>query len=194
MERPEVAQETGAGGGRLSIESRDFIAVIRIDNPPVNALDALLRAELERTLDRLSTESGTDALVITGTGRTFVAGADINELAAAIEDHSREPPDFHRLLAAIEDFPKPIVMAIGGAALGGGLELAMAGHYRIALAGAPGAARGEPRHRSRRRGHAAPAAPGGRREGARDVRVGPAHRGLRRARCRPGGRGRRAGL
>jgi 3-hydroxyacyl-CoA dehydrogenase len=72
------------------------------------------------------------AVVITGSGRTFAAGADIRELEAAVLDHAVEPPDFHGLLQLVEDFAQPIVIALNGTALGGGLELAMAGHYRLA--------------------------------------------------------------
>jgi enoyl-CoA hydratase/carnithine racemase len=75
------------------------------------------------------------AIVIIGEGRTFIAGADIRELERAAREHGA-PPELHGLLAQIEDSSKPVVMAIHGAALGGGLEVAMAGHYRIATADA----------------------------------------------------------
>jgi 3-hydroxyacyl-CoA dehydrogenase len=121
---------------RVLVETREGVGIVHIDNPPVNALDAPVRAALASALERLAAASGVEAVVVTGAGRTFVAGADIKELEAAVWDHAVEPPDFHELLARVEDFPRPLVMAIGGAALGGGLELAMAGHYRIAAASA----------------------------------------------------------
>jgi 3-hydroxyacyl-CoA dehydrogenase len=122
----------GAVSGPVEVEIRDGIGVVRIDNPPVNALDAVVRAGLVAALGRLAATHDVEAVVITGTGRRFVAGADIKELEAAVWDHSLEPPDFHDLLRLVEDCAKPVVMALNGAALGGGLELAMAGHYRVA--------------------------------------------------------------
>ena len=101
-------------------------------------------------------------------------------------------PDWHDLLQRIEDCRKPVVMAIHGAALGGGLELAMAGHYRVAVAErADRPARGQPRHHPRRRRHTAAAPSGRRRQGARHVRDGQADVGGRRGRGRHHGRDRR---
>jgi 3-hydroxyacyl-CoA dehydrogenase len=128
-----MANQSG-GRERVVVEARGGVGILRIDNPPVNALDAPVRAALMSALERLAAASWVEAVVIKGTGRTFVAGADIKELEAAVWDHTLEPPDFHELLARVEDFPRPVVMAINGAALGGGLELAMAGHYRVAAA------------------------------------------------------------
>ncbi len=125
----------------MIVTVQDEVAVVLIDNPPVNALAAEVRAQLAATLHKLAADPAVRALVITGVGRTFVAGADIRELEAAVWNHAVEPPDFHGLLALVEDSTKPVVMALNGAALGGGLELAMAGHYRIA---APGARLGLP--------------------------------------------------
>jgi 3-hydroxyacyl-CoA dehydrogenase len=116
----------------VAVERRGDVAVARIDNPPVNALGEEVRAALTSALVGLAADPELRAVVITGSGRTFAAGADIRELEAAVLDHSREPPDFHALLQLVEDFAKPIVMALNGTALGGGLELAMAGHYRVA--------------------------------------------------------------
>jgi 3-hydroxyacyl-CoA dehydrogenase len=125
-------RKVGRAGDRVGVEVRDGIAVVRIDNPPVNALDAQVRGELATALERLATEEDVQGVVVTGAGRTFVAGADIKELEAAVRDPSVNPPDFHDLLRLVEDHPRPIVMAVNGPALGGGLELAMAGHYRVA--------------------------------------------------------------
>ena len=128
--------ERGPAKERVSVAVRDGVGVVRIDNPPVNALEVEVRAALAAALERLAGESGVAAIVVTGAGRTFVAGADIRELEAAVWDHSVEPPDFHELLALVEDCPRPVVMGLNGTALGGGLELAMAGHYRVAAASA----------------------------------------------------------
>jgi 3-hydroxyacyl-CoA dehydrogenase len=126
---------------RVSVTVEDGVGVVLIDNPPVNALERGVRVDLAAAIARLAGQAEVDAVVITGAGRTFVAGADIQELEAAVRDHGVEPPDFHDLLLAIEDCPKPVVAAIGGVALGGGLELAMAAHYRVA---APSARLGLP--------------------------------------------------
>jgi 3-hydroxyacyl-CoA dehydrogenase len=116
----------------VKLERRGDVAVVRIDHPPVNALAEPVRSALASALGRLGTDPELRAVVITGSGRTFAAGADIRELEAAVLDHAVEPPDFHALLQLVEEFARPIVMALNGTALGGGLELAMAGHYRLA--------------------------------------------------------------
>jgi len=86
-------------------------------------------------------DAGVRAVVIIGGGKTFIAGADIKELEAAARNPEAGGPDLHPLLTRVENSTKPVVMAIHGTALGGGLELAMAGHYRVAspdaLLGAP---------------------------------------------------------
>ena len=116
----------------VSVSRDDGVAIVAIDNPPVNALDLGVRTALGAVLTRLAEDAAVSAILITGAGRTFVAGADIRELERAVWDHGVEPPDFHELLRLVEDCPQPIVMAINGTVLGGGLELAMAGHYRVA--------------------------------------------------------------
>jgi len=104
------------------------VAVLRIDSPPVNALDARVREALSDALERVNAR----AVVIACAGRTFIAGADIGELEQAAWSDGIGP-DLHPLLAQVEDFASPIVAAIHGTALGGGLELAMACHYRVAV-------------------------------------------------------------
>src|SRR5580698_11481834 len=112
------------------------VAIITIDNPPVNALSPGVPEGLASSLDTAKSDPTVHAIVIIGGGRTFVAGADINEFAKSIAAGKGGGPDFTPLLTAIEDSPKPVVVAIHGAALGGGLELAMAAHYRVAVADA----------------------------------------------------------
>ena len=102
------------------------IAVITIDNPPVNALGPGVPEGIAASLNEALGDARTRAIVIIGAGRTFIAGADINQL-----NTPEGPPDLHKLLKTIEDSPKPIVVAIHGTALGGGLELAMAAQYRV---------------------------------------------------------------
>src|SRR5262245_13407551 len=112
------------------------IAVVEIDNPPVNALSTRVADELSTALRLAIADEAATGIVILCAGRTFVAGADISELEAAARGAGSGPPDIHALLEQIEDSPKPVVMALHGTALGGGLELAMAGHARVALASA----------------------------------------------------------
>src|SRR6476646_5623529 len=87
-------------------------------------------------IDAANIDPGVTAIVVIGAGRTFIAGADIGTLEPLAWDPDAPKPDLHDLLARVESSAKPIVMAIHGTALGGGLELAMAAHYRVAVAGA----------------------------------------------------------
>jgi 3-hydroxyacyl-CoA dehydrogenase len=117
------------------------VALIRIDNPPVNALSPEVIDGLETSLERASRDDSVQAIVIIGAGRTFVAGADIKGLEQLAWGSDSGAPDIHDLLEKLEDAGKPVVMAMHGTALGGGLELAMAGHYRVAV---PDAQMGQP--------------------------------------------------
>jgi 3-hydroxyacyl-CoA dehydrogenase len=125
----------------VAVSQRDGIAVITVQNPPVNALGPGVPEALLDAVGAAERDPAVQAVVIIGGGRTFIAGADINELLAAAKNPESGGPDIHPLLARVEDCFKPVVMAIHGTALGGGLELAMAGHYRVAspdaLLGAP---------------------------------------------------------
>ena len=122
----------------IQFEMRGGIAVLIIDNPPANALSfAVCKALGEIIPDCMANETVT-ALVLTGAGRMFMAGADIREFNL---ERPADVPDFHVVLGAMEAAPKPIVAAINGVALGGGLELAMGCHYRLI---APGAQVGQP--------------------------------------------------
>ncbi|HTA41099.1 MAG TPA: 3-hydroxyacyl-CoA dehydrogenase NAD-binding domain-containing protein [Bryobacteraceae bacterium] len=116
----------------ITLVNHGSVAVITIDNPPVNALSPGIPEAIGSSLASAQKDPAVGAIVIIGGGRTFVAGADINEFARNIAAGKPAGPDLHPLLTAIEDSPKPVVIAIHGAALGGGLELAMAAHYRIA--------------------------------------------------------------
>ncbi len=103
------------------------VAVVTVDNPPVNAISPGVPEGIQAAFNRAKSEPEVRAVVLIGAGRTFIAGVDINQLASAAD-----PPKLHGLLAEMELCPKPIVAAIHGTALGGGLEIAMAAHYRVA--------------------------------------------------------------
>src|SRR5580698_9284024 len=120
----------------VNLTTQEGVAVITINNPPVNALSPGVPEGLVAALDAAEKDSSARAIVIIGGGRTFIAGADIKELELAASGRGSGPPKFHDILASIEDTSKPVIMAIHGTALGGGLEVAMAGHYRVAVADA----------------------------------------------------------
>ena len=111
----------------------DDVIVLEIDNPPVNALSAGVPEALEAALGEAERHPRVRAVVVRAAGRTFTAGADITTLEAAAWGDEAAAADLHLLLKHIEDLTKPVVMAIHGTALGGGLEVAMAAHYRVAL-------------------------------------------------------------
>ncbi len=107
-------------------EKRDDVLIITIDNPPTAALSAAVRRGLARELDAASEDDTINALVITGVGTAFATGAGVNETV--------EPgtPDLAEICDRIEASTKPVVVAIAGSALGGGLEVALAAHVRVA--------------------------------------------------------------
>jgi len=119
-------------------EVTDRVAVITVDNPPVNALSAGVPEGIEAAVLRGAADPEVDAMVLIGAGTTFIAGADINvfKTLKTREQSIERSEAVHRRLQQIEDSPKPIVAAIHGNALGGGLEFAMACHYRVAVADA----------------------------------------------------------
>ena len=114
---------------RLSVHGD--VAVVEIDNPPVNALSSGVPDGLVSALGQAERDAAVRAVVIMGAGRTFVAGADIRDLERAAWDATVDPPDIHDLLARVEDASKPVIMAIHGTALGGGLELGEVSRRRI---------------------------------------------------------------
>ncbi|HKD01173.1 MAG TPA: 3-hydroxyacyl-CoA dehydrogenase NAD-binding domain-containing protein [Terriglobales bacterium] len=115
----------------VRISTSDDIAVITIDNPPVNALSPGVPEGILAAIDQMNQDPAVKAAVVIGAGRTFVAGADIREFGK-MTSGARSRGSLLPLLLRIEDSRKPVVMAIHGTAFGGGLELAMAGHYRVA--------------------------------------------------------------
>ena len=103
------------------------VAVITIDNPPVNALSFHVREPLMEAFEVLREDASVAAIVLACAGRTFVAGADITEFGKPMQQ-----PDLRALIATLEKIEKPTVAAIHGTALGGGLELALGCHFRVA--------------------------------------------------------------
>ena len=119
----------------VQVTRQDDVAVITINNPPVNALSPGVPEGIAQAIEQVQNDASVRAAVLIGGGRTFVAGADIKEFGKMTSGKSRGP-GLLPLLLKIEDCSKPVVVAIHGTAFGGGLELAMAGHYRVASASA----------------------------------------------------------
>lgn len=115
----------------LKISRDGDVAIVTIDNPPVNALSFHVREPLMQALVSLRDDPSVAAIVIACAGRTFVAGADITEFGKPVQQ-----PDLRALIATLETIAKPTVAAIHGTALGGGLELALGCHFRVADVGA----------------------------------------------------------
>ena len=111
----------------VAVRVADGVALAVIENPPVNALNVSVRAGILQAVDQVRQEADIRAMVLAAKGRTFVAGADITEFG-------KPPlsPTLREVIAALDESAKPMIAAINGAALGGGLELTLACHARIA--------------------------------------------------------------
>jgi len=116
-----------------SFELHGQSAVLTMNNPPVNGLGFDLRREIVESLARAEADANVKALVLIGSPRAFSGGADIREFGSP---KSTAEPSLNTVIRALEGAGKPVVAAIGGACMGGGLELAMACHYRVAVKGA----------------------------------------------------------
>jgi 3-hydroxyacyl-CoA dehydrogenase len=112
------------------------IAIITINNPPVNALSPGVPEGIAAAIEQINKDSSVKAAVMIGGGRTFIAGADIKEFGKITSGENKRGVGLLPILLRIEDCTKPVVVAIHGTAFGGGLEVAMSGHYRVAVAGA----------------------------------------------------------
>ncbi len=112
----------------VNYQLQDQLGIITINNPPVNALSHPVRAGLTEALEQAASDASSAVLIICE-GRTFIAGADITEFGK-----TPQPPHLPDVIEAIESFSKPVVAALHGNALGGGLEVALAAHYRCAIA------------------------------------------------------------
>jgi 3-hydroxyacyl-CoA dehydrogenase len=115
-------------------EVKERVAVITIDNPPVNALSPAVWTGIDEVVARAVADPAADAIVLIGAGSTFIAGADIKVFAIlkTRDDSFARSAGTHALLRRMEDATKPLVAAIHGNALGGGLEVAQACHFRVA--------------------------------------------------------------
>src|ERR1035438_3717196 len=111
----------------VSLSRQDGVAVITVDNPPVNALSPGVPEGIAAAVEEAEADATVRAVVLIGAGRTFIAGAAIKELEDAASGRGSGGASLHGLLQKIENCPKPVVVAIHGTALGGGLEVAMAG-------------------------------------------------------------------
>jgi len=125
----------------VQVTKNGDIAIITINNPPVNALSPGVPEGIGEAIDQIAKDPGVTAAVLIGGGRTFIAGADIKEFEKMTSGKTERGAGLLPLLLKIENSSKPVVVAIHGTAFGGGLEVAMSGHYRVA---SPDAQVGQP--------------------------------------------------
>ena len=111
----------------VTLERRDVVAIVTVNNPPVNALSAAVRRGISENIKAAAADPQVQAVVLACAGRTFIAGADITEFGKP-----PQPPSLGEVISDIENCPKPVVAAIHGTALGGGLEVALGCHFRVA--------------------------------------------------------------
>ena len=112
--------------GKVNYTIQGNIAILEVDNPPVNPLSSGVRAGLSEYIQKANEDDAVQGIILTGAGRSFIAGADISEFG-----QKPDGPDLHTTLRDIEFSTKPVVAAINGTALGGGLETALVCNYRI---------------------------------------------------------------
>ncbi len=112
----------------VKLERHDEVGIVTVNSPPVNALSAAVRGGILEGIKAAVADPAIKGIVLTCAGRTFIAGADITEFGKP-----PKAPALNDVLAEIENSPKPVVAAIHGTALGGGLEVALACHYRVAV-------------------------------------------------------------
>ena len=118
----------------LALLVEDQVATVTFDRPPVNAVDLDVIAEFLDVVGRLATDADVRAVVLTGTGGRFCAGADIAMMRDLSPDHHRRVRRWVEVQAGLQAMPKPVVAAINGYALGGGAELALACDFRFMAA------------------------------------------------------------
>src|SRR5713101_10031950 len=118
-----------AEGALVRFENVDGIGVITVDNPPVNAVSPGVPEGIVAAVDKGNADPAVKAMVLIGAGRSFIAGADIRQFGKG----PSTPPTGRRSYDVLDESAKPVVAAIHGYALGGGLEIALACHYRVAV-------------------------------------------------------------
>jgi len=121
----------------VKVEVKGDVAILALNNPPVNQLSAHFVREMADALSQAWSDKAIKAVILTGTGKNFIAGADITEVQTVKDKNFLLPRviENHLFINSIEDAPKPVIAAINGNCLGGGLEIAMASHYRVAAHG-----------------------------------------------------------
>jgi len=112
--------------GKINYTTKGNIAILEVDNPPVNPLSSGVRAGLSEYIKKANEDDVIEGIILTGAGRSFIAGADISEFG-----QKPDGPDLHTALREIEFSVKPVLAAINGTALGGGLETALVCNYRM---------------------------------------------------------------
>ncbi|MBM2764924.1 3-hydroxyacyl-CoA dehydrogenase NAD-binding domain-containing protein [Burkholderia anthina] len=117
----------------VDYSTRDGVAVITLNNPPVNGLGLSTRLGVMDALERAAQDPSVTAIVLTGAGRAFSGGADITEFNTP---KALQEPTLHTVIRAVETSAKPVVAALHSVVMGGGLELALGAHYRVAAPGA----------------------------------------------------------
>src|SRR5438445_4823588 len=125
----------------VKFSNQGGIGVITVDNPPVNALSPGVPEGILAAVKAAQTDDSIQALVLIGGGRTFIAGADIREFGKITSGERKDKFSLTELMLVMEDSTKPVICAIHGTAFGGGLEVAMGAHYRVAV---PSAQLGQP--------------------------------------------------
>ncbi|RAP26388.1 Enoyl-CoA hydratase [Brevibacillus laterosporus] len=118
-----------------TISKNNFVTIVRVDNPPANTLSSASIAELRSVFHTLANDEDTRAIILTGLGRFFIAGADIKEFVGVLGNEAEAlamATAGQALCDEIEAMKKPVIAAINGPALGGGFEVALGCHYRIA--------------------------------------------------------------
>ncbi|WP_040849432.1 enoyl-CoA hydratase/isomerase family protein, partial [Nitrospirillum viridazoti] len=120
----------------VHIDIRDGVAVLTLDRPPVNSFDLALRRDLRAALAMVMTKPEVEAVVLTGGTRHFSAGADIEEFASGTRGGATAAPTLPDVIIDLDQAAKPVVAAIAGTCLGGGLEVALGCHHRVVAANA----------------------------------------------------------
>src|SRR5450631_1201781 len=118
---------------KAGLEIKGGIAILKFDNPPVNSLGLELRQAIVEGIERANADPQVEAIILIGAGAGFSGGADIREFGTP---RASTQPHLMTVISTVEGSTKPVVAAIGGVCMGGGLELALGCHYRVASSGA----------------------------------------------------------